>query len=47
MPDISRIDARGPRFAASVTAVLLLVATLLSLVGISTRAAPGFTAISP
>ncbi|WP_136587924.1 DUF4395 domain-containing protein [Microbacterium hydrothermale] len=36
MPDITRIDARGPRFAASVTAALLLVATLLSLVGIST-----------
>lgn len=47
MPDISRIDARGPRFAASITAVLLLVATLLSLVGISTRAAPGFTAYQP
>lgn len=37
MPDVSRIDARGPRFAASITAVLLLVATLLSLIGISTR----------
>lgn len=36
MPDITRIDARGPRFAAYVTAVLLLVATLLGLVGIST-----------
>ncbi|WP_295839563.1 DUF4395 domain-containing protein [uncultured Microbacterium sp.] len=37
MPDVSRIDARGPRFAASITAVLLLVATLLSLLGIATR----------
>lgn len=47
MPDVSRIDARGPRFAASVTAVLLLVATLLSLVGISTRSAPGYIATQP
>ncbi|MFF7681331.1 DUF4395 domain-containing protein [Microbacterium sp. NPDC007973] len=47
MPDISRIDARGPRFAASVTAVLLVVATLLSLVGISTRAEVGFFANQP
>lgn len=37
MPDVSRIDARGPRFAASVTAVLLLLATVLSLVGVSTQ----------
>jgi hypothetical protein len=37
VPDVSRIDARGPRFAASITAVLLLVATLLSLVGVATR----------
>jgi hypothetical protein len=35
--DVSRIDARGPRFAASITAVLLLVATLLSLIGVSTQ----------
>jgi len=37
VPDPSRIDARGPRFAASITAALLLVATALGLVGISTR----------
>lgn len=37
MPDPSRIDARGPRFAASITAALLLVATALALVGVSTR----------
>lgn len=36
MAEPARIDARGPRFAASVTAVLLLVATLLSLIGVST-----------
>ncbi|MBO9627002.1 MAG: DUF4395 domain-containing protein [Microbacterium sp.] len=30
------IDPRGPRFAATITAVLLLVATFLALVGIST-----------
>ncbi|MDQ1083500.1 MULTISPECIES: DUF4395 domain-containing protein [Microbacterium] len=37
MADTSRIDARGPRFAASLTAALLLIATVLSLVGISTQ----------
>ncbi|KQR20982.1 DUF4395 domain-containing protein [Microbacterium sp. Leaf151] len=47
MPDVSRIDARGPRFAASITAVLLLVATVLSLVGISTRATGGYIAYQP
>jgi hypothetical protein len=31
------IDPRGPRFAATITAVLLLVATFLALVGISTQ----------
>lgn len=30
------IDPRGPRFAAAITAVLLLVATFLALIGIST-----------
>ncbi len=30
------IDPRGPRFAATITAVLLLVATFLSLIGIAT-----------
>ncbi|MDR6690687.1 hypothetical protein J2X55_001586 [Microbacterium sp. 1154] len=53
MPEPSRIDARGPRFAASITAVLLLVATVLGLVGISTRRgavgfpAAGGVAVSP
>ncbi|MFJ4037900.1 DUF4395 domain-containing protein [Microbacterium sp. NPDC090007] len=47
MAEVPRIDARGPRFAASITAVLLLVATLLSLVGISTRATEGFFAYAP
>ncbi len=47
MPDTSRIDARGPRFAASLTSVLLLAATALSLVGISTRATEGFFAYQP
>ncbi|WP_022877236.1 DUF4395 domain-containing protein [Microbacterium sp. B19] len=36
MPEVQRIDVRGPRFAASITAVLLLIATFLSLVGIAT-----------
>lgn len=48
MPDVSRIDARGPRFAASVTAVLLLIATVLSLTGVSTqRVSAGFIAVQP
>lgn len=33
------IDPRGPRFAATITAVLLLVATFLGLVGLSTARA--------
>lgn len=36
MPEVQRIDVRGPRFAASITAVLLLIATFLSLVGVAT-----------
>jgi len=48
VPDPSRIDARGPRFAASLTALLLLVATVLGLVGISTqRRALGWFASQP
>ncbi|MFF1541289.1 DUF4395 domain-containing protein [Microbacterium sp. NPDC058269] len=35
------IDPRGPRFAAAITAVLLLVATFLALIGISTARLPG------
>lgn len=35
------IDPRGPRFAATITAALLLVATFLSLIGISTARLPG------
>lgn len=31
------IDPRGPRFAATITAALLLVATFLALIGISTQ----------
>ncbi|NJI58683.1 DUF4395 domain-containing protein [Microbacterium oxydans] len=33
------IDPRGPRFAASITAMLLFVATFLALIGISTEPA--------
>lgn len=47
MPEQTRIDARGPRFVASVTAVLLLVATLLGLVGISTHRAATWFAVQP
>jgi hypothetical protein len=39
MAEVRGIDPRGPRFAASVTSVLLLVATFLALVGISTARA--------
>lgn len=35
------IDPRGPRFAAGITALLLLVATVLALVGVSTAQLPG------
>ncbi|GAA1241750.1 hypothetical protein JOF42_001996 [Microbacterium phyllosphaerae] len=40
------IDPRGPRFAATITTVLLLAATFLGLIGISTaRTAGGIAAI--
>ncbi|WP_345752867.1 DUF4395 domain-containing protein [Microbacterium rhizophilus] len=39
-PAPAGIDPRGPRFAAAITTVLLLVATYLSLVGISTIREP-------
>ncbi|MFC4139081.1 MULTISPECIES: DUF4395 family protein [unclassified Microbacterium] len=38
------IDPRGPRFAASITAVLLLIAVLLGLVGLSTARFPAIGA---
>jgi hypothetical protein len=43
------IDPRGPRFAATVTSLLLLVATFLALIGISTAtaAATGWIAYQP
>ena len=42
------IDPRGPRFAATITTVLLLVATFLGLIGISTAQFPsGWFAIIP
>ena len=52
MPDADArpgwIDARGPRFAASLTAVLLLVDVFLGLVGLSTaRASFGWFAYQP
>ncbi|MCC4249065.1 MULTISPECIES: DUF4395 domain-containing protein [Microbacterium] len=48
MPEVQRIDVRGPRFAASLTAVLLLIATFLSLIGIATaRADVGWFAYQP
>lgn len=43
MPDTSKtpagIDPRGPRFAATITSILLLVALLLGLTGLSTSSA--------
>lgn len=39
MSTAAGIDPRGPRFAATITAVLLLVATFLGLVGVSPDAA--------
>ncbi|MGM7697181.1 DUF4395 domain-containing protein [Microbacterium sp. A84] len=42
------IDPRGPRFAATITSALLLVALVLSLIGVSTaRASAGWFAIMP
>lgn len=42
------IDPRGPRFAATITTVLLLIATFLGLVGISTARLPsGWLALLP
>jgi len=38
MPEPTRIDARGPRFAAAITAGLLLVDVLLGLTGLPVRA---------
>lgn len=37
----ARIDVRGPRFAASITAVLLLIAVLFGLTGASVAPSPG------
>lgn len=42
MAEVRGIDPRGPRFAASITAVLLLIATLLALVGISAQGSASF-----
>lgn len=41
------IDPRGPRFAATITTMLLLVATYLALVGISTARTFGWFAYQP
>ena len=41
------IDPRGPRFAATITAALLLIATFLALTGISTARAIGWFARTP
>ena len=41
------IDPRGPRFAASITSVLLLAALVLSLIGISTAQTFGWFAYQP
>ena len=48
MSPVVGIDPRGPRFAASITSVLLLVATFLALIGISTAStASGWFAYQP
>ncbi|MCE7480511.1 DUF4395 domain-containing protein [Microbacterium profundi] len=41
MTESAGIDPRGPRFAAAITATLLLIALVLSLIGISTARLPG------
>jgi hypothetical protein len=45
-PTPKGIDPRGPRFVAGITAVLLAVATVLGLTGLST-ARVGFVAVAP
>ncbi|MDQ1129097.1 DUF4395 domain-containing protein [Microbacterium sp. SORGH_AS_0888] len=47
MPEPTRIDVRGPRFAASITAVLLLVDVFLGLTGLSTARGFGWFAYQP
>ncbi|GAA3899923.1 DUF4395 domain-containing protein [Microbacterium invictum] len=37
MPEIGRIDPRGPRFGAAITSVLLLVTVFLGLTGLSVQ----------
>lgn len=41
------IDPRAPRFAAAVTSVLLLAATFLALIGVSTARGEGWFAYAP
>ncbi|MFK4760375.1 DUF4395 family protein [Microbacterium sp. ZW T5_45] len=41
------IDPRAPRFAAAITSVLLLVATFLALIGVSTARSAGWFAYQP
>lgn len=45
MAEHAGIDPRGPRFAAAITSALLVIATFLALLGISTRFAPGWVAV--
>lgn len=40
------IDPRGPRFAATITSVLLLIGVFLALIGVSTSGAMGSTSIA-
>lgn len=47
MTNAPGIDPRGPRFAATITTVLLLVATFLALIGISTARTFGWFAYQP
>lgn len=45
-PAPAKIDPRGPRFAASVTALLLVIDLLLALTGVSTRSSADGWAVS-
>lgn len=47
MPEPARIDVRAPRFAASITALLLLVDVFLGLTGLSTARGAGWFAYQP
>ncbi|MDQ2697492.1 MAG: DUF4395 domain-containing protein, partial [Actinomycetota bacterium] len=47
MSEAGRIDPRGPRFAAAITSLLLLIVVFLGLVGLPTARTFGWFAYQP